>query len=443
MAKKRAARRGGGREDDSDDDVSSTTSTTASSEWAGNQEVEEEYDEGTVLEGYIDALYEKRASTREAGLKGLIGAMTARVLFDFVEEKRETLLQQFLGSVKRGGAAEASLAARALGLLAITAGAGDVAEQILSEASAPLTRLAKSASASAVRIAAMEAIGMLSFVGTPEHGATEEAMTLMWQIAGHKGSQNSSQKLGASVPSPQVRAAALAAWSLLLSCAPSSQVAGYPGSREVKTLASLLGDADLAVRTAAGEAIAVLHEAHAEAFADAFSDSDAGGPSDDDGLPAVPEEAGVVDEEVVEQMRALSVQSTKRRSKKERLSQRTSFREILASIESGTVPTVSMKLMHGDSLHISTWSQTVQFNALRRFLAEGFQRHMQDNELLHQIFGFEPRASKAEGFRNVAEKRMYQSPNSVFSKARTQMRNYSRSQADAENLGHYSVHGED
>ncbi len=43
-----------------------------------------------------------------------------------------------------------------------------------------------------------------------------------------------------------------------------------------------------------------------------------------------------------------------------------------------------IKLQAGDTLVINTVAGNVQLNYLRRFLAEGFQLHLQCNELLHQ-----------------------------------------------------------
>lgn len=65
-----------------------------------------------------------------------------------------------------------------------------------------------------------------------------------------------------------------------------------------------------------------------------------------------------------------------------------------------------IKLRHGDSLIIDTLSGTVQLNAIRRFLAEGFQIHLQHNPLLHQIFEFQPRGERAERLTPL-EKRLY------------------------------------
>lgn len=74
--------------------------------------------------------------------------------------------------------------------------------------------------------------------------------------------------------------------------------------------------------------------------------------------------------------------------------------------QDGTVAQTKVKLRHGDTLVINTLVGTVQLNALRRFLAEGFQTHLQQNPLLHQIFDFEPREERAERLTPL-EKKMY------------------------------------
>ena len=74
--------------------------------------------------------------------------------------------------------------------------------------------------------------------------------------------------------------------------------------------------------------------------------------------------------------------------------------------QGGNVPQTKVKLRHGDTLTVNTLSGTVQLNAIRRFLAEGFQTHLQQNPLLHQIFEFEPRGEKADRL-TALEKRLY------------------------------------
>ena len=66
-----------------------------------------------------------------------------------------------------------------------------------------------------------------------------------------------------------------------------------------------------------------------------------------------------------------------RRSQKERAELKATFRVIQSSMEGGDVPTQKIKLRHGDVLVIDALVPSIQLNAFRRFLAEGFQTHMQ------------------------------------------------------------------
>ena len=52
--------------------------------------------------------------------------------------------------------------------------------------------------------------------------------------------------------------------------------------------------------------------------------------------------------------------------------------------QDGQVAETKVKLRAGDTLVIDTVAGNVQLNFLRRFLNEGFQAHLQNNELLHQ-----------------------------------------------------------
>lgn len=54
------------------------------------------------------------------------------------------------------------------------------------------------------------------------------------------------------------------------------------------------------------------------------------------------------------------------------------------ALQDGQVAETRTKLRAGDTLVVSTVAGNVQLNFLRRFLNEGFQVHLQDNELLHQ-----------------------------------------------------------
>lgn len=74
--------------DDADDEASSFASSAATLSDFGGPDGEDVYrDEGSALDDLIDSLYEKRATTRETALKGLIAALGRDVLTDTVESK--------------------------------------------------------------------------------------------------------------------------------------------------------------------------------------------------------------------------------------------------------------------------------------------------------------------------------------------------------------------
>ena len=99
-------------------------------------------------------------------------------------------------------------------------------------------------------------------------------------------------------------------------------------NRSLPVLSSLLKNDDLGVRTAAGEAIALLYEI---TNTSASTEEDAEDSADDE-VPVA--KATIPEDQVVEQMKALSVHAAgKGAPKKERAVQRSSFRELLASIE--------------------------------------------------------------------------------------------------------------
>ncbi|KAE8715642.1 Ubiquitin system component Cue protein, putative isoform 1 [Hibiscus syriacus] len=135
---------------DSDDDTCSVSSSSAMRSdrmsLAGIEEVE--FNKDSLLDEAVDALYEKRGSTREKALSVIIEAFNSNLQHQFVEKKFATLLHQCLNSIKKGSSKEISLASHSIGLLALTVGPGDKAREILEESIIPLSQPFKSGSES-------------------------------------------------------------------------------------------------------------------------------------------------------------------------------------------------------------------------------------------------------------------------------------------------------
>lgn len=96
-------------------------------------------------------------------------------------------------------------------------------------------------------------------------------------------------------------------------------------------------------------------------------------------------------------------------------------------------------------LTVNTSPQQIQHNFLKRLLGSGFVVHMRENELLHDVFKFKPEKRKSGKELYVAERnevginlfvpdvireenyqRIHNSQNSIFVKAKTQIRNKNR-----------------
>ncbi|THG20829.1 hypothetical protein TEA_016266 [Camellia sinensis var. sinensis] len=97
------------------------------------------------------------------------------------------------------------------------------------------------------------------------------------------------------------------------------------------------------------------------------------------------------------QVRNLSTEAAgKGSAKKDLNSQRNIFRDILEFLEDGYPPETSMKI-GGESLNTTSWSQLIQLNFLKHFIGGGFVKHMQENEFLHEVFGFTPKRKQLPG----------------------------------------------
>ncbi|KAG2699008.1 hypothetical protein I3760_07G173100 [Carya illinoinensis] len=426
---------------ESDDDNSSvsSSSTTRSDRVPvlGTEEVQ--LDKDSLLEQALDALYEKRGSTREKAMASIIEAFNSSLQHDFLEKKFATLLHQCLNSVKRGSSKEISLASHAIGLLALTVGPGDNAHEILEESITPLSQAFKSVSDSLKISALLECLAIITFVGGNDSEETERSMQIMWQVLNPKLGSN----VVASKPSAAVITAVVSAWSFLLTTMDGFSLNPKHWQESISYLSSLLDKDDRSIRIAAGEALALIFEiGSVEKFFGEAKSSNAGsiqeGSKPQEGFSQIQGLKG----KIINQVKNLSAEAGGRGSAKKDLnSQRNLFRDILEFFEDGYCPEISVKI-GGESLQTSSWSQLIQLNFLKRFLGGGFVKHMQENEFLHDVFGFTPKKKHLlddEHRISSAEKRMYKSPNSVLNKARTQLLNKQRMLSEGRNAGHFAV----
>lgn len=434
MGKQRNSQRKNAAMLDSDDtDSVCSSSSTVRSDFVGmmgSPAEEPQLKKESVLDQSLDALYEKRGSTREKALEDIIEAFNSSLPHEFVEKKYATLLHQCLNSVKKGSSKEIALASHVIGLLALTAGLGEKAAEILEDSVTPISEALRSRSEAKKLESLLEGLAVIAFVGGNEPEETEKCMQLMWQVVHPKLGPN----VVATKPSPAIITAVVSAWSFLLTTMEGWTLDPKLWQESVSYLSTLLDKDDRSVRIAAGEALALIYEmGNLEKFC---------GGSKGDNDSSVKDAAHIhgFRKKILNQVRDLSAEAGgKAIAKKDLNNQRNTFKDILEFLEDGYAPETSVKI-GGGSLTTLTWSQLIQLNYMKRFLGGGFVKHMQENEFLHEVFNFTPKTKSHSREDRVSgiDKRMYRSPNSILNKARTQFMTKQRMMSRDRNAGHYA-----
>ncbi|KAK4274630.1 hypothetical protein QN277_017824 [Acacia crassicarpa] len=429
---------------DSDDETSSvgSSSTVRSDRMSVSGTEEVNVDQDSLLDKALDALDEKRGSTREKAFSSIIETFNSNMQHEFVEKKFATLLHQCLGAIKKGSkkasANEIALASHAIGLLALTVGCGNNAREIYEESVRPLDESLTTRSDASKISSLVRCLAIITFVGGTDEEETEKSMDIMWRLI--------NPKLGSNVvsvkPSPSLITAVVSAWSFLLSTMGKLKLNSKSWQNSITYLSSLLDKEDRSVRIVAGEALALIFEVGVIEKSSAGSNSG----SDSTQEETKPHESYVhihgLKGKVINQVKNLAVEAGgKGSAKKDLNTQKDLFRDISDFFEYGYSREIATKI-GGDSLQTSSWSQMIQLNFFKHFLGGGFIKHMQENEFLHDVFDFTPKRRNLvdnEQRMSVGEKRMFKSPNSVQNKARTQLLNKQRLLSKDRNFGHYAV----
>lgn len=409
-SKRNKGGRGGGGADDKLDgggDADSVTSMSSGlSDLQFAQATEHVSSQEFVLDKYVDALYEKRGSTREEALGALTDAFESFVLLGLVENKYVTLLSQFINSIKRGSVKEVCLACRCIGLLAITLGAGSSSHEIMDESHPHLLRVLQTWPDAQKMISALDCLAVVTFVGATDLAETQLSLKAIWDVIHPKSGSN----VGVvRKPKPPLLAAAVSAWAFLLTTIGSSRRNTDSWKEPITFLCSLLEAEDRAVRIAAGEALALCFELR---MFDVSS-------SDEADVDSYTGEAGGSKHQLFLNMQALkaklsglvyslSMEAGGRGADKKNLNdQRDLFQRISDFIKSGECPEESLRISGKNGiLRVTSWRESIQLNYMRRFLGRGFLKHSQDNDLLHEVFDI--KIDRTENM-SATEKKMFRS----------------------------------
>jgi hypothetical protein len=291
----------------------------------------------------------------------------------------------------------------------------DYAEQVCKT----LVRVVKMTQrAGQVRGAALRALAMAYFICATDVDSSDVVLNLCEQVC--------APEFRDEVVPPSLRATALDCWALLSTTIHNAYLAGSDGSGSgdgrglviLPLLSDCLNSVNLDLRCAAGECVALIHEARLDLGID-----------DDEGENAserryrrgkfrsTKEWVGTIDlgspmlyynlhgplsttrtgswdgsewevlmDEVKQRVAELSVESGKHMSKKAKKEQKSTFREFMSTIVDDEPP-CEVVAFRGGQLTLTNWKEIIQLNYVRHCLQTGFQVQLMTNSTLQLIFG--------------------------------------------------------
>ncbi|KAM4654414.1 interferon-related developmental regulator 2 isoform 7-T8 [Amazona ochrocephala] len=352
----------------------------AGSDAAGEQAQEEEAEDR--LKEHMDNLLDKSTKTRLAALQGLRLAFSSRTLSEFLLERRLTLTDSLEKCLKKGKGEEQALAGTVLTLLCLQMGSGPEGEEVFRSMKPLLVSVLTDSMASP--------------------GARQSDLGSCLSCLESIFSSPSTSE-GSSAPSQHgpLYCSALQSWSLLLTICPPSHIKSILDNGWLR-LPPLLASSNVALRILAGETIALIFELAQDMEEDLCHQDTAF---------------------LCAQLKVLATESNKYRAKTDRRKQRSIFRDILHFIESGEYQEEAIRFGL-ECMYLDSWACQRTYQAFKEVLGSGICHHLQNNELLREIFGLGPplvldaaalKASKVSRF----EKHLY---NSAAFKARTKAR---------------------
>ncbi|OQV14095.1 putative Interferon-related developmental regulator 1 [Hypsibius exemplaris] len=315
------------------------------------------------LKDAIEKCTDSSVKSRETALAEINLGLERRLLYDFIVGRVETFADIVERSLRRGKSAEQNLAARLSALLCVQLG-GDCGEFFNKVRSALLTTYSDVSVSALARAACAEALGIGSFIADEEPDVFNDTIRRFSKTfsASYLKGDHTSPIISAEVS--ELHRQSLLSWSLLLSVA-SDGIITEEVAQHLHKLPDLLETGDTDFRIASGESIALMNEMIRDL------------PS---GYSKMPELA-----KLCLRLRELSTESTKHKAKKDKKQQRSSFREILHSIEDGDGSFQRIRFGK-EVLDLHTWRHKLQYEALCSVLHTGINYHLRANPLIRDIF---------------------------------------------------------
>ncbi|KAM0848756.1 hypothetical protein ACQ4PT_054180 [Festuca glaucescens] len=291
---------------------------------------------------------------------------------DDIDHRYFTVFDRCCASLRKGGAAEAALAYRAIGLLALTTGDAtdvDCSKDIYNKALPVLRKTLQAPSSGVVTmVAALDCLAAVTLGGEPRPLNATSAMRAATGVIRRAGDDAT-----ASSPPPEVLTAALSTFALLLTTIGDGGVDLKTYTRYFKEamvpfqdLVKLLESENPSVVMAAGEVLAVCAELNLTKL---YS----------------PEDMDAMEMKVLDLATGASGDMTPAEQRQADFFQK--IADILCQDERPQTEEESIAASSSSGrgvLRVSTWARLVQLSFLKRFIGKGFRKHFQDNPRFRQ-----------------------------------------------------------
>jgi len=317
---------------------------------------------------------------------------------DFVESRKLTIVDNILKCVKKGKEDEQIDALKCLSVVLVTLGSDK--EEIFVEISSPLIFHVNQNKSAHVRAQAVSTLAVGCFVGVT---AKETTLTLLDQLL------NWLQNIRPIVT--ELHHSLLLALGALITTLPPSLINDEIYWKTIQPFVDLLEEPELRTRELAGENIALLFEILRSFHDDSFE------------LEHFEGETSVHD--ILDRLNSLSAENSRYIAKKDKLSQRQTFKLIYKSVKDGELPSETLRF-GSQSFIFEGWVRLKPLDLFREALATGFQHHFLHNSLLGQIFNISINKQAPKVSLTQKEKRAFKSPNSAVVKTRTKTRGKER-----------------
>ena len=293
------------------------------------------------LRDTIELATQKSAAGRVNALQAICTAFSKKFVPDFVENRRMTIIDIVEKSLKKGKASEQVAAANLAVALCIQL-RGEADDLYKSTKPILMAVMADRSAAIPARVACAQALGDLCFFAAQAILEVKSVMEVMENMF-----QTCKDDLSA------LCTATVSAWTLLSTVMPYSSVEAML-VKLGPLFSKLLDSPDVELRIATGEAIAVLYEYVA---------------SDEDEENEEVEEAVA---ELVPKLQSLSTDCHKYRSKKDRKEQKSSFRDILRTVNEGDDYYERVNINSREKLEIESWAHKKQYQAICKVIINYF-----------------------------------------------------------------------